>query len=366
MAGLGHEVAAYSTMLGAVADEIRSENVFVCDQLSDMPWRPDIIHGHHHLDLMTALQFYRGVPAVFVSHGWVPWVEVPPRHPRIIRYFAVDVPTRDAVVRQGIPAERVRVQPNFVDLKRFKTRPPLPAKPRRALVMSNYAHKHLAVVREACAAAGIEVDVCGRDSGHVAERPEELLPLYDIVFAKGRSALEAVTVGNAVIICDRFGVGPMISLKNALQLQSLSGEYQKLYEPLSVEAVAREISNYRPDDAAGVCRLARSVVGLDQAAVAFLRSYEEITRTFASEKVDETVEAKADSDYLAWLARYLKANPALLHRNDVSDAELASAKDLPRAKPQPVKPARFARFPVVGSLMSVFSRRVSATDETAG
>jgi len=223
-------------------------------------------------------------------------------------------------------------------------------------------------VREACAAAAIQVDVCGRDSGRVAERPEELLPGYDIVFAKGRSALEAVTVGNAVIICDRFGVGPMISLKNALQLQSLSGEYQKLYEPLSVEAVAREISNYRPDDAAGVCRLARSVVGLDQAAVAFLRNYEEITRTFALEKLDLAADAKADSDYLAWLARYLKANPALLHRNDVSDAELASAKDPERIKPLPVKPARtgLARLPLVGSLMSVFSRRVSAADETAG
>jgi hypothetical protein len=365
MAGLGHEVAAYSTTLGAVAEEIRNENVFVCDRLSEMPWRPDIIHGHHHLDLMTALQFYRGVPAVFVSHGWVPWVEIAPRHPRIIRYFAVDVPTRDAVTRQGIPAERVRLQPNFVDLKRFKIRPPLPPRPRRALVMSNYAHKHLAVVREACAAAGIEVDVCGRDSGRVAERPEELLPNYDIVFAKGRSALEAVTVGNAVIICDRFGVGPMISLKNALQLQSLSGDYQKLYEPLSVEAVARELANYRPDDANGVCRLARSVVGLDEAALAFLRAYEEITRTFPSQKLDDEVEAAADSDYLAWLARYLKANPAILHKNDVSDSELSPARGID--KKEQAKPARprFAGVPVVGSLVNFFSRRAFRGDETA-
>jgi hypothetical protein len=281
-------------------------------------------------------------------------------HPRIARYFAVDVPTRDAVVRNGIPADRVRIQPNFVDLKRFKMRPPLPSKPRRALVLSNYAHKHLPIVREACAAVNITVDVCGRDSGKVAARPEELLPNYDIVFAKGRSALEAVTVGNAVIICDRFGVGPMISLKNALQLQSLNGEYQKLYEPLSVEAVAREIANYRPDDAAAVCQLARSVVGLDQAAVAFLRAYEEITRTFASAKLDEAAEAVAESDYLAWLARYLKDNPALLHKEDVPDAQLA-----PKQSSAGTKKSGRTKIPVVGRLKSIFSRRVSAAKGAA-
>lgn len=365
MAGLGHQVAAYSTLLGDVAEEIRRENVFVCDRLADMPWRPDIIHGHHHLDLMTALLFYRRTPAVFVSHGWVPWVEIPPRHPRIMRYFAVDVPTREAAVRNGVPADRVQVQPNFVDLKRFKPRPPLPVKPRRALVLSNYAHKHLPVIREACAAAGIEVDVRGRDSGQVAQRPEEILPRYDIVFAKGRSALEAVTVGNAVIICDRFGVGPMVSLKNALQLQSLSGEYNALYEPLSVEAVAKELANYRPDDAAGVCQLARSVVGLDQAVVAFLRAYQEIIQRFASTAWDEDAEAAAESDYLAWLTRFLKDNQAVLHKYDVPDAQLESTSSkATRVAPAKKPVQRLQNVPLIGSLVKVISRCRTSPRET--
>ena len=313
---------------------------------------------------MTALLFYRHTPAVFVSHGWVPWVEIPPRHPRIMRYFAVDVPTRDAAVRNGVPAERVHVQPNFVDLKRFKARPPLPAKPRRALVLSNYSHKHLPVIREACAAVGIEVDVRGRDSGQVAERPEEILPQYDIVFAKGRSALEAVTVGNAVIICDRFGVGPMISLKNALQLQSLSGDYQMLYEPLSVEAVTREIANYRPEDAAGVCQLARSVVGLDQAAVAFLRTYQEVIQKCASTPWDEESEAAAESDYLGWLTRFLKDNHAVLHKYDVPDAQLQAESAAVSATPEKTAYG-LQNIPLLGSLLGVISRRLRSRNETA-
>ena len=358
MAECGHEVAAYSSVIGDVGEEIRRGNVFVCDRLTEMPWRPDIIHGHHHLDLMTAVLFYRRTPAVHVSHGWVPWVEIPPSHPRIMQYFAVDVPTRDAAVRNGVPADRVHVHPNFVNLKRFKTRGPLPATPRRALVLSNYTHKHLPVIREACAAAGIEVEVRGRDAGNVALRPEEILPHYDIVFAKGRSALEAVTVGNAVIICDRFGVGPMVSMKNALQLQSLSGDYQALYEPLTVQAVARELANYRPEDAAAVCQLARSVVGLDQAVIHFLRAYEEIIHTFASTPLDEDAEAAAESAYLAWVTCYIKESPARLHKHDVSDAELKSSR-AEAARPQRASLATHVRQRL-RPLMNTISRRMKS------
>jgi hypothetical protein len=309
---------------------------------------------------MTALLFYRRISAICVSHGWVPWVEIPPWHPRIMRYFAVDVPTRDAAVRSGVPADRVHVQPNFVNLKRFKTRPPLPAKPRRALVLSNYTHKHLPVIREACSAAGIEVDVRGRDAGNVAPCPEDILPQYDIVFAKGRSALEAVCVGNAVIICDRFGVGPMVSMKNALQLQTLSGDYQALYEPLSVQAVARELANYRPEDAAGVCLLARSVAGLDQAVITFLRAYEENIYKFAATPLDENAEAAAESSYLRWLAHHVKENPALFRKYDIQDAELqsASAHESRPAKPLRVPKVRqgFENIPLIGPLMNAIAR----------
>ena len=45
----------------------------------------------------------------------------------------------------------------------------------------------------------------------IAESPELLLPKYEIVFAKGKAAMEAMAVGTAVILCDFSGVGPMVS-----------------------------------------------------------------------------------------------------------------------------------------------------------
>ena len=312
LARRGHEVAAYSTALGDIAEELRSGEVFVCDRLADMPWQPDIIHGHHHAECMTALLFYRRTPAIFVAHGWIPWQEIPPLHPRIVQYLAVDEPTREIAVREhGIAAERLRVQPNFVDLRRFKPRGPLPATPRRALVLSNYFDEQsIAPVREACEQRGLDLDVRGRSVGRIARHPEDVLPQYDVVFAKGRAALEAVAVGNAVIVCDTFGVGPIVSLRNARQLRTLTGNFRKLVVPLSAHAIARELALYSPADTARVCRLARARVGLDRAVRAFVRTYEDSMGRFAAAPVAANAEAAAESRYVEWLARRVKQNPA--------------------------------------------------------
>ena len=118
-------------------------------------------------------------PGLFVCHGWQPWEESPPRFPRFLRYVAVDFTTRERLVSEGgIPPERVEVVLNFVDLDRFRPRPPLPPRPRRALVFSNQASERtfLPAVREACARFGIALEVAGVAAGIPLERPEERSP----------------------------------------------------------------------------------------------------------------------------------------------------------------------------------------------
>jgi len=274
------------------------------------------------------LLYYRRTPAVFVSHGWIPWFETPPRHPRIMEYFAVDIPTRDAAVKRlNIPEDSIRLLPNFVDLNRFKCRSPLPARPRRALVLSNYAREdtHLQIIRKACAKEGMKVDVFGSGVDHVV-KPEEMLPHYDVVFAKGRSALEAVAVGNAVIICDKFGVGPMVTLKNAQTLQRLEGDYHSLYEPLSAGAITRELAKYQPNEAAAVCQLARASVGLDSTVSTLIDSYQRALTRFGSALISEDEEAAAEAAYLASIVRYIKENPAAWHERDTLAANLEAAR----------------------------------------
>ncbi len=47
--------------------------------------------------------------------------------------------------------------------------------------------------------------------GTLVDDPERILPRYDLVFAKGRCALEAMAAGCAVIVCDAVGLGEMVT-----------------------------------------------------------------------------------------------------------------------------------------------------------
>ena len=275
---LGHEIAVYSNLLGESAQELRALGITVVDDLAATPWTPDILHCHHNMEAMTALLHFPFAPAVFVAHSWMQWLDAPVRHPRVFRYIAVDAPTRDALVqRYGIPSERVRLIPNFVDLDRCAPRGPLPKTARRALVLSHYAREdtHLPVVREACERRGLSLDVMGYGVGHPDRRPERALGDYDIVFAKGRAALEATIVGAAVIVCDAFGVGPMITTKNAPALRTLEGDYMQWYSPLGVTTLLREIDRYDPEDVGELTRWARTVAAADHVVPDLVALYEE-------------------------------------------------------------------------------------------
>jgi Glycosyltransferase Family 4 len=149
----GHSPIAYSSLLGEVAEELRAATVPVIDRLDALAVAPDLIHGHHHLETMTALLHFPNVPALSFCHGWLPWEEMPPKFSRISRYVAVDQTCRDRLILEhAIPEQRVRLLLNFVDLKRFKPRAALPQKPKRALVFSNYASEEniLPTIRAAC------------------------------------------------------------------------------------------------------------------------------------------------------------------------------------------------------------------------
>ena len=250
---------AYSTQLGDVAEELRRATVPVIDDLDALAAPPDLIHGQHHLETMTALLRFPGVPAIYFCHGWLPWEEMPPRFPRILRYIAVDHPCRDRLVcEHAIPEDRLRVLLNFVDLERFKPRGALPARPARALVFSNSASEqtYMQAAREACQQAGIALDVIGLKAGNVSAHPEAVLGRYDLVFAKARSALEALAVGAAVVLCDAAGVGEMVTTNNLDRLRPLNFGIRALREAVSAEALAREIARYDANDAIAEYRAA--------------------------------------------------------------------------------------------------------------
>ncbi|HEY3026616.1 MAG TPA: glycosyltransferase [Pyrinomonadaceae bacterium] len=302
----GHSPIAYSTRLGEVAEEIRAATVPVIADLDAMASPPDVIHGQHHLETMTALLRFPGVPAIYFCHGWIPWQELPPRFPRILRYVAVDHVCRDRMVfERAIPEDRTRVLLNFIDLERFKSRGPLPLRPRRAVVLSNNATEQnsLAVIREACARKGIALDVFGKCSGNVCAEPEAVLGNYDIAFAKGRSALEALATGAAVILCDPRGVGPMVTTGNLDRLRPLNFGIRTLQEPVDIEILCREIARYDPADAAEVSRCVRTTAGRDAVLDELLSIYQEVIEEHnRTADGDIIAEQRAAASYLRELS----------------------------------------------------------------
>ncbi|MEO6325531.1 MAG: glycosyltransferase [Thermoanaerobaculia bacterium] len=296
----GHAPVAYSPVLGDVADELRAATVPILDDLRLMTVPPDVIHGQHHMETMTALLHFPGVPAVSFCHGWMPWEEAPPLHPRIRRYVAVDRTCLDRLTLEcGIPPTLTELHLNFVDLERFPSRPALPARPSRALLFSNNARAdtHLPAVTEACARAGIALDVAGLGSGNVAAAPESLLQSYDLVFAKARAALEAMAVGAAVVLCDASGSGPMVSTGSYGTLRELNFGVRTLDQPVTPEALLAQIDLYDPIDAAAVSVEVRSTASLRDALARLVTLYQ----TIVSEPrapLDPAVEGAAAAAYL--------------------------------------------------------------------
>ena len=289
----GHLPVTYSTHLGAVAEELRRASVPVVDDLSRVGETPDLIHGHHHLDTMTALLHFESVPAVYFCHGFLPWQEEPLHHPRILRYIAVDETCLDRlVVEHGIERDRVHLILNFVNLRRFRPRGPLPSRPRRALVFDNQAAEDTYVdpVREACARQGIELDVIGARSGNVSSNPESLLPAYDLVFATGRAALEAMVAGCTAVLCNISGVGPMVTSGELDRLRRQNFGLRALRPPVTPEALVEQIERYDRVDAARVSHRLRREADLESVLDDLERLYGDVLEehTQANWKGEET------------------------------------------------------------------------------
>lgn len=310
----GHTPIVYAPELGPIAQELRRCTVPVVDNLNRVGTVPDIIHGNHNTELITALLHFETVPSVFFCHSWTDWISAPPSHPRILAYVAVDETCRDRLVLENaVPQYRVHVRLHAVDLERFTPREPLPEKPARALVFSNNANHwtHLNAVREACKRAEIELDVIGAGVNASTVNPESLLSKYDLVFAKARCALEALAVGTAVILCDAAGSGPMVTTAELDQLRRLNFGIRTLSENVDADLLLREIRRYDPKDAAEVSRRIRTAADLGSVVDDSVVLYREVIEEFGRRTVSDPIEENhAVAEYLRWMTLEVRRKQA--------------------------------------------------------
>jgi len=285
-----------------MADELRARGIPVVRRLRELKSRPDIIHGNSRRETLAAVLRFRSTPAIFVCHAHSAWDTGAWFHPRIRRYLGMSGLCVQRLRAEGMPEDRIALSWNWVDLHRFLPRPPLPERPRRALVFSNYAKDgtHLPAISEACRRAGLELDVVGAGVKNSAERPEAILGQYDLVFAKAKAALEAMAVGAAVILCDFGGAGPLVTSADFDRLRPMNFGFEALREPLAPEPILRQIERYDAEDAACVRDRLRGEGGLEQAVADLLGIYRAVIAEQAQDRETNRPELPRQYARLAW------------------------------------------------------------------
>lgn len=270
----GHSVTVFAPVLGDMANELRHESIACISDPALLARRPDVIVGNTHNETVRAILRFPDVPAISICHDRSHEHGRPPRLTQIRRYIAVDENCKERLCHEhGIAPELVGLIQNGVDLDRFARRSPLPARPQRALVFSSYARDDalLSRIRAACAEAGIRLDVIGEGVGNLVIEPGALLVDYDLVFAKGRAATEALAVGCACILLDhsQHSMGFMVRSANAESARQWNFGRALLTRPITHENLAEAIAQYDSIDATRVCEWIREHAGLDATGVAF-------------------------------------------------------------------------------------------------
>ena len=294
----GHAPEIYALNKGRVSQELVAANIPVAESPSHIKTQPDIIHGQHRVSTLISIKQFRRTPGMFICHNHTFWGDQAPFHPRILRYFGVSRVCMERLRKDGVPENMIRFLGNFVDTNRFLPRPPLPSKPRKALVFSNYAtdQTHLPAVAEACRRASLDLDVIGMHAKYVPD-PENTLGKYDIIFAKGRAAIESMAVGAAVILCDFSGVGPMVTLSEFDKLRLMNFGFQTLTQPLHPENILSQIARYDPEEALLIRNLVRSTASLHKAVKNLVATYHAIIEDYQNQKTRGVKSSLLESAY---------------------------------------------------------------------
>lgn len=284
----GHFPVAYSTKLGMIEKELKEACIPVVSNLDALGNVPDIIHGQHHLEAMAAMTYFYNTPAIYVCHGWFPWPETPPVFFNIKKYVAVGELTREYVSTTcGVSRDDIDIIPNFVDLGKFAIKQKINDAPKSAAIFGNGVAKNSSLVEVAAAAckkAGLtRLDIFGIRSGNPIANPEVVLRNYDIVFSVGRCAIEAMSMGCAVIVSDESGVAEMVRPENMERMFGKFGASSLSKYNLNVDYICGEILKFKAQDVRQVSEWIRAKVDLFNAADRYESVYREAMNSHRAE-----------------------------------------------------------------------------------
>jgi len=254
----GIKVEVFTCALGSIAFEMIERGIFVTDEIKLLS-EPDLIHANHNIMALKTISRFRNTPVLFWVHGRLSSLSIPPFHANVMRYIAVDYNCKELYTDDYCMKEsESQVIYNWVNLDRFKLNETKKEKPTRALVFSSYLNENLYLpeIKEACSLTDISLDVIGKNN-EISD-PESYLGEYDIIFAKAKAAIEGLSIGASVIVCDFMGLAGMIDSSNYERFRKYNFGMKLMTMKVTVENLVREIKKYNAQDAKLVSTRIRS------------------------------------------------------------------------------------------------------------
>jgi len=270
------KVTIYAPTLGPHAHNMSSTGIIFASRIEDIE-KPDLIHGNFYFETILACLRFPSAPLVYQCHSATIWQALPPKIPNLSKILSVSAACTEVLVNNaGFSLDQISRTFNFVDTTIYQPRESLPQRPAKALIFSNYADEtnYVPAVRTACERFGIMLDVVGMASGSPCTNPEQILRSYDIVFARGRAAIEAMAVGCAVILCDHEGVGPMVVPENIASLKNWNFGFRVLTQPHDPAYLQQQIELYDRSKAKAVQDYVRQELSLCDAVDVLEKHYD--------------------------------------------------------------------------------------------
>jgi glycosyltransferase involved in cell wall biosynthesis len=247
----GHSVEIFTFFMGELTKELIEKGINVTSNLKKLKLNPDIIHAHHNITTLKALDFFKFTPVVYFIHDRTTVFDYPFRHENILKYVAVDYNCKERYcLENGFKEEDVEVVNNWANTNRFRLKEKVNPHPKKALVFSNYLNENniYPEIKEACAELGVEVEIIGSSSGNACLKPEDILQKYDLVFAKAKAAIEAMATGAAVIVCDFRGLGGMVTSSNMKHFRDFNFGMKLMTNTPSKNNLITEINKYNASE----------------------------------------------------------------------------------------------------------------------
>lgn len=261
----GEVVQVYTFIIGKIGKELMKEGIFVTNNLKKITFYPDIIHAHHNITTIDVVSYFRNSPVVLWIHDRLNKMDHPFLHKNILKYVAVDYNCKERYEKDSnFDPSDSEVIYNWVNLERFKLKKHINKKPKKALVFSNYAkdNNHLTAIKSACEKSQISIDVIGIGSGNIKYDPENHLANYDIIFAKAKAAMESITTGAGVIVCDFTGLAGFVTSNNVAHYRKYNFGMKLMKFDITPANIINEIRKYDASDIKNVSKIIRADIDI--------------------------------------------------------------------------------------------------------